>query len=324
MDGWSDPPILDCHPLVLPMRFPRTPHSGTTPMTTDTATTPNTSTVKHGAHRIALTVVAPHRVNPPLTAGAAQTATVMAGPTRPPYWLASPGGSGDAWPEDPTQWHDSDGDGRGTTARDHGRCVPHGGRHFGRSFLRRRPLGLQGHRRRWLVGPWRCVHSRAYAVARFGWRRIWDRLTGHQGDACPEMRGTSLLDRLGCRDTDGDGWSDPTDAWPLIRSGWPTPSLRNPCSGKTPIATGLATSLWVRSGMTVPDVQGSSERDLQGCPDANGDGWSDEYGEFAAAVAIMGEDPAASWLTYAVIAAGFLLGHWCLGREGFTSTKCTA
>ena len=55
-------------------------------------------------------------------------------------------------------------------------------------------------------------------------------------------------------------------------------------------------------------MQGSSERDLQGCPDANGDGWSDEYGEFAAAVAIMGEDPAASWLTYAVIAAGFLLG----------------
>ena len=28
-------------------------------------------------------------------------------------WLASPGGSGDAWPLDPTQWHDRDGDGRG-------------------------------------------------------------------------------------------------------------------------------------------------------------------------------------------------------------------
>ena len=57
-----------------------------------------------------------------------------------------------------------------------------------------------------------------------------------------------------------------------------------------------------------PNQAGSSERDLQGCPDQNGDGWSDEYGEFAAAIAIMGEDPAASWLTYAVMGAGFLLG----------------
>ena len=31
-------------------------------------------------------------------------------------------------------------------------------------------------------------------------------------------------------------------------------------------------------------------------------------GEFAAAVAILGEDPAASWLTYLVIGFGFILG----------------
>ena len=43
-------------------------------------------------------------------------------------------------------------------------------------------------------------------------------------------------------------------------------------------------------------------------PGPNGDGWSNTYGEFAVAIAIMGEDPAASWLTYAVITAGFLLG----------------
>jgi hypothetical protein len=57
-----------------------------------------------------------------------------------------------------------------------------------------------------------------------------------------------------------------------------------------------------------PDETGQSRRDVQGCPDGNGDGWSDAYGDFAAAVAIMGEDPAASWLTYAVMSAGFLLG----------------
>jgi hypothetical protein len=47
---------------------------------------------------------------------------------------------------------------------------------------------------------------------------------------------------------------------------------------------------------------------LQGCPDANGDGWSDDYGGLKAAIAILGEDPAASWLTYLVIGFGFILG----------------
>jgi len=142
-------------------------------------------------------------------------------------------------------------------------------------------------------------------------RQFGDRLTGHQGDACPEMRGTSLLDRLGCRDTDGDGWSDPTDAWPAhpfgLADAFPTESLQ----WKDTDSDGFGDLPLGAFRDDCPNVQGSSERDLQGCPDANGDGWSDEYGEFAAAVAIMGEDPAASWLTYAVIAAGFLLGALC-------------
>ncbi|MDG1539621.1 MAG: hypothetical protein P8Q40_06810, partial [Candidatus Poseidonia sp.] len=33
-----------------------------------------------------------------------------------------------------------------------------------------------------------------------------------------------------------------------------------------------------------------------------------DYGEFAAAIAIMGEDPAASWLTYLVVGLGFIIG----------------
>ena len=35
---------------------------------------------------------------------------------------------------------------------------------------------------------------------------------------------------------------------------------------------------------------------------------SNDYGEFKAAIAIMGEAPAASWLTYIVIGLGFILG----------------
>jgi hypothetical protein len=57
-----------------------------------------------------------------------------------------------------------------------------------------------------------------------------------------------------------------------------------------------------------PSEPGESIRDLQGCPDANGDGWSDEYGGLNAAIAILGEDPAASWLTYLVIGFGFIIG----------------
>ena len=57
-----------------------------------------------------------------------------------------------------------------------------------------------------------------------------------------------------------------------------------------------------------PNEAGDSTRDLQGCPDNNGDGWSNEYGTLKSAIAIMGEDPAASWLTYLIIGLGFILG----------------
>jgi hypothetical protein len=122
------------------------------------------------------------------------------------------------------------------------------------------------------------------------------------------MRGTSLLDRLGCRDTDGDGWSDPTDKWAAhpfgLADAFPTEALQwrdSDQDGFGDLPLGAFRD-------DCPDEAGSSERDVQGCPDDNADGWSNEYGELAAAIAIMGEDPAASWLTYAVIGTGFLLG----------------
>lgn len=41
-----------------------------------------------------------------------------------------------------------------------------------------------------------------------------DRVTGHDGDACPDTPGTSFVDRRGCLDSDGDGFSDAGDAFP--------------------------------------------------------------------------------------------------------------
>jgi hypothetical protein len=113
---------------------------------------------------------------------------------------------------------------------------------------------------------------------------------------------------LGCRDTDGDGWSDPTESWQAHPFGtadsFPTESLQwrdSDSDGFGDVPLGALRD-------DCPDTSGYSMRDTQGCVDSNGDGWSDSYGEFSAAVAILGEDPAASWLTYLVIGFGFILG----------------
>ena len=57
-----------------------------------------------------------------------------------------------------------------------------------------------------------------------------------------------------------------------------------------------------------PEIFGTSTRDVQGCEDSNDDGWSNDYGEWNAALAIMGEDPAASWMTYLIVGLAFILG----------------
>ena len=41
-----------------------------------------------------------------------------------------------------------------------------------------------------------------------------DQYIGFEGDECPEVTGTSTKDRFGCLDTDGDGYSDLSDALP--------------------------------------------------------------------------------------------------------------
>ena len=113
---------------------------------------------------------------------------------------------------------------------------------------------------------------------------------------------------MGCRDTDGDGWSDPTDGWDAHPYGsadaFPTEALQWKDSdgdgfGDVPLGA-------LRDDC--PETFGTSTRDVQGCEDNNGDGWSNEYGEWNAALAIMGEDPAASWLTYLIVGVSFILG----------------
>ena len=47
-----------------------------------------------------------------------------------------------------------------------------------------------------------------------------DQLIGFQGDACPKLAGNSTLDRFGCLDSDGDGWSDNGDDLPENPTQW--------------------------------------------------------------------------------------------------------
>lgn len=47
-----------------------------------------------------------------------------------------------------------------------------------------------------------------------------DNFTGYQGDACLSEAGTSMADRFGCLDSDGDYWSDANDAFPNDPNQW--------------------------------------------------------------------------------------------------------
>ena len=44
---------------------------------------------------------------------------------------------------------------------------------------------------------------------------------------------------------------------------------------------------------------GKSTIDVQGCPDGNGDGFSDDYGAVRSQLALMGSNPTSSLLTFA-------------------------
>ena len=224
------------------------------------------------------------------------------------HWLASPGGDADAWIDDATQWHDRDGDSRGDNPRgttaDVCPDVP------GTS-----------------VGPtsggdrWGCHDTDGDGWSDLGdsfphepsqWRDQdgdghGDNPLGHEGDSCPEERGQSFFDRLGCRDSDGDGWSDPSKDWPASPWGsadaFPTDRLQwqdSDDDGFGDVPMGARRD-------DCPDISGTSTRDIQGCPDADGDGWSDEYGGWNAAFSSMGEDPVSSWMSYLILGITLLV-----------------
>ena len=102
-----------------------------------------------------------------------------------------------------------------------------------------------------------------------------DNSTGVDADACPNRGGNSTVDRLGCIDTDGDGFSDAELSW-TIEDGADDPLFRlEPTQWFDSDRDGFGDQLDGFEGDQCPDVPGTSRLDRFGCPDSDGDGWSD-------------------------------------------------
>jgi hypothetical protein len=102
-----------------------------------------------------------------------------------------------------------------------------------------------------------------------------DNASGNNADDCPLISGTSTENgQLGCADTDGDGYADPTATFTILdgadafRFDW-TQWQDSDNDGYGDNATGNQSD-------TCPTVPGTSTRDRFGCLDTDGDGSSDE------------------------------------------------
>jgi hypothetical protein len=89
----------------------------------------------------------------------------------------------------------------------------------------------------------------------------------NMADICPTTFGTSTEDRLGCPDSDLDGWSDEGDAFYLDITQWNDSDSDGYGDNPSPAIT----------PDDCIDTWGNSTLDLLGCLDSDGDGWSDEF-----------------------------------------------
>ena len=92
-------------------------------------------------------------------------------------------------------------------------------------------------------------------------------------DNCPFIFGTSIVDRRGCLDSDGDGYSDSDENWTVDdgADAFPYESTQwrdSDFDGYGDNPTGFEAD-------DCPTSAGTSEFDRRGCPDADSDGYSD-------------------------------------------------
>ena len=100
-----------------------------------------------------------------------------------------------------------------------------------------------------------------------------DNLDGFNGDYCPNIPGESSQDRKGCIDTDGDGYSNIDEFWTRYSGGDVYP--QDPAQWEDSDGDGYGDN----PGTAISDdciaIAGDSTLDRQGCPDFDSDGYSD-------------------------------------------------
>jgi len=162
--------------------------------------------------------------------------------------------SGDALPDNPTQYLDSDGDGYGDNpdGTDADDCPLT----FGNSTIDR-------------TG---CSDTDGDGVSDLNDHFPYDptrvKDTDNDGfddleDDCPTTSGTSLNGSVGCFDADQDSWADQNDSFPMISSQWN--DTDGDGYGDNPNGT---------QPDSCPTVSGTSSADIFGCLDSDGDSWS--------------------------------------------------
>lgn len=108
-----------------------------------------------------------------------------------------------------------------------------------------------------------------------------DEVNGDFGDACPTISGTSFIDRFGCADSDGDGYSNPSDSYTPLDGADALPN--DPTQWSDADGDGYGDQVNGNDPDTCPEVYGtSSEGFVLGCLDSDGDGWADSHDAFPA------------------------------------------
>ena len=97
-------------------------------------------------------------------------------------------------------------------------------------------------------------------------------------DACQKSAGDSNIDRDGCPDSDGDGWSDPDESWTV--SDGADALVNEPTQWLDSDGDGFGDyELGAQFDSCTSEV-GNSTVDVFGCPDGDGDGVSDSGDKF--------------------------------------------
>lgn len=167
---------------------------------------------------------------------------------------------GDAFPSNPNQWNDTDGDGWGDNFANS-------------SWIEIRPALWPG-----ILIP-SATEVDTFPLDRYQWRDsdgdwVGDEPFSPRSDACPLLWGDSFEDRLGCPDSDGDAWSDPDGDWEAHPDGDADAFPNDPTQWRDTDGDGFGDNASGNNPDDCPGEAGNSWEDRHGCPDMDGDGWS--------------------------------------------------